>query len=255
MKPVFPIVFLILALLQPLAGALAPALGIGTPIGAATADAGAPEQPLPAFFSIWSLIFLGFILFALTVIKARESWMKQISGPLALAAIFNIFWMLSAQLIVYQPLDFLLLFPILWAAWLASYRFDKMRGMGGSAAKFFADMTSGLLSGWITVALAISLPLTLRSFTDLGPSDHVWPMLWLTLITAAGGAYIFASRISKSPWFFVAAGWGLLGIVLNNWFETDLHLLAITAGLVGGMILFLRWRRGASGARQAASAQ
>ena len=125
-----PFILILLALLQPLSGALAPLAGIGTPIGNATRDLGAPEQPLPVFFSIWSVIFAAYLAFALFLLLRREPWMERIAMPLAIAGLMNVVWMLSAQLIVSQPLDFALLFPIGAAAWVSAWQFDRMRGMG-----------------------------------------------------------------------------------------------------------------------------
>jgi hypothetical protein len=247
-----PLILILLALLQPLSGALAPLLDIGTPIGNATRDSGAPEQPLPVFFSIWSLIFLAYFGFALFATFRREPWMERITIPLVLAGMFNVVWMLSAQLIVSQPLDFVLLFPIAAAAWIAAWRFDRMRGMGGSIAKLTADAATGLLSGWITVAAAISIPLTIRHFSDLGPTDQPWLMLWATLVPAALATWAFTRFVSRSLWFYVALGWGLLGILLNNWTITDMNWLAIMTGVVTVIVLYLRLTRGAHGAVQAA---
>jgi hypothetical protein len=247
-----PFILILLALLQPLSGALAPLAGIGTPIGNATRNLGAPEQPLPVFFSIWSLIFLAYLAFALFATFRREPWMERIAMPLAIAGLMNVVWMLSAQLIVSQPLDFALLFPIGAAAWFSAWQFDRMRGMGGSIAKLTADMTTGLLSGWITVAAAISIPLTIRHFSTLGPTDQPWLMLWATLVPAMLAAWAFTRFISRSLWFYVALGWGLLGILLNNWTITDMNWLAIMTGVVAVIVLSLRLKRGAHGAVQAA---
>lgn len=246
------LILLLLAILQPLSGALAPLLGIGTPIGNATRDLGAPEQPLPFFFSVWSLIFFAYLAFSLFTIFRRERWMERIALPLVIAGMLNVIWMLSAQLIVSPPLDFALLFPIGAAAWYSAWCFDQMRGMGGSAAKLTADAVTGLLSGWITVAAAISIPITIRHFTILGATDYPWLMLWAALVPAAMAAWCFTRYISRSPWFFVALGWGLLGILLNNWTVTGMNWLAIMTGVVAVLVLYLRITRGAHGAVAAA---
>jgi hypothetical protein len=238
---------LLVAILQPASGAMALTFGIGTPIGSATRDLGAPEQPLPVFFAIWSPIFLGCLAFALLVLRENEPWMRRVAAPLAVAAACNIVWMLSAQLIVVQPLDYLLLFPILIAACIAAWRFDRTRGLGGGVTKLIADATSGMLSGWLTVAVAISTPLTIRSFTGLGPTDYPWPMLLTTLSIAATAAWIFARYISRSLWFFVSLGWGVLGIVLNNIYATEMGWPALAAAAMGGLIVGLRLSRGADG--------
>ena len=247
MKKHLPLIILLLGILQPLSGALAPALGIGTPIGNATRDLTLPEQPLPAFFSIWSVIFLGYFVFGVAYLRAREPWMDRIAIPLAWAGLFNIIWMLSAQLIVSQPLDFLLLFPIAISAWIAAQRADSLREMGWSPKKALADFVAAMLSGWITVAIAISIPLTLRAFTDIGATDIPWQMLWITLATASIAAWMFARYISRSWWYFIALGWGVLGIILNNWQVTDMHWLAITSALVLTIVICLRLFRGADG--------
>ncbi|MEZ5947131.1 MAG: hypothetical protein R3C04_09835, partial [Hyphomonas sp.] len=72
MKSYLPLACLVVALVQPFAGALAPVLHFGTPIGTATRGLGAPEQPLPVFFSIWSLIFGAFLAFAVIFYRRRE---------------------------------------------------------------------------------------------------------------------------------------------------------------------------------------
>ena len=235
-----------------MSGALAPALGVGTPIGEATRGAGAPEQPLPVFFSIWGVIFFCYFIFALIYALRREPWMDAVARPLALAGLFNVIWMINAQLIASQPLDFVLLFPIAFCAWWAALRFDHVRGMGGSAAKFFADAATGLLAGWISVAIAISIPLTVRSFTQVGATDLPWQMLWLSLCAGMLAAWLFAGHVSRSLFFFVSLGWGLLGILLNNWLVTDMGWLAIVTGIILFLSLWLRLTRGANGARGAA---
>ncbi|MEL7471650.1 MAG: hypothetical protein AAFN27_24615, partial [Pseudomonadota bacterium] len=165
---------------------------------------------------------------------------RRVGPPLAIAGALNVLWMLSAQLIASQLLNTLLLFPIAWCAWRAAREFDQMRGLGGDASKLVADATTGLLSGWITVAVAISAPLTVRTLTGLGASDAPWQMLFLTLAVAAGGAYAFASRVSRSLWYFVALGWGVACIALNNWFVTGMNPMAVIAALAGAAIIRFR---------------
>lgn len=249
MKAYFFPSFIALAILQPLSGALAPVLGVGTPIGAATRGLNAPEQPLPVFFAIWSLIFGAFLVFGLIAWRRREPWMLSVAKPLALAGLGNIVWMLSAQLVASQTLDFLLLFPIAAFSWLAAARFDRLRGMGGSPEKLVADAATGLLAGWILVAASISVPLVIRNFAGYGPTDFPWQMLWITLVSAAFGAWMFARYVSCSLWFFAALSWGLLGILANNWINTGMGWLAIITGVSGVLILALRLLRGADGIR------
>ncbi|MFN7054993.1 hypothetical protein [Hyphomonas sp.] len=246
--------FLILltGIAQPLAGALAPAFGIGTPIGAATSGQDMPDQPLPAFFSIWSVIFAAYIAFGAAALIRPPAWLTRFGLPLLAAGLLNILWMLTAQLVVYQPLDFLILFPILAASWTAARIAARINAGGERSLAFrFAEAASGLLSGWISVATAISVPLTIRSLTTIGPTDHAWPMVWTTLLTAGALGVLYTRFISPALWFFAAAGWGLLGIAMHNWLETGMHLIGHVAA--GYLVLLLVWRltRGANLAKPA----
>ena len=243
MTRALPWLILLLGILQPLSGALAPVLGIGTPIGAATANTDAPEQPLPAFFSIWGLIFLAYAGFGLIGILRPVSWYPRIGWPMLIAGAANIVWMASAQLIVSQPLNFILLGPIFAAAWTACSRLETLKLVADAAVFRVADAASGLLAGWISVAAAISVPLTLRTFTGLAPTDYPWPMFWITFAVACAAAWIFTARISRSLWFFAALGWGFLGVVLNNWLRTEMHFIAIAAAIGTATILLLRVTR------------
>jgi hypothetical protein len=243
MKRALPWLILCLGILQPLSGALSPIFGIGTPIGDATAGLDAPEQPLPAFFSIWGLIFLAYAGFGLAGILRPTAWYPRIGWPMLAAGAANIVWMLSAQLIASQPLNFALLAPILIAAWLAAARLQTLRGQERGATFWLGGAASGLLSGWISVATAISVPLMIRTFTGLAPTDFPWPMFWTTFATAGLAAYVFSTRISRSLWFFAALGWGFFGVVLNNWLRTEMHLIAIMAAIGTATIVLLRVTR------------
>jgi len=246
MTRALPWLILLLGFLQPLTGALAPVTGLGTPIGSATASIEAPEQPLPLFFSIWSVIFLAYAAYGIVGIRNPQGWQARPAGPLIYAGIANVIWMLSAQLIAWQPLDFLLLAPVLAAGWVGAARVEALRAEASGPAFLLADAASGLLSGWIAVAVAISIPLTIRTFTGLGPTDFPWPMFWSALIPAALASWIFTRFVSRSLWFFVALGWGLTGIVLNNWLRTEMHWIALIAGLATATILLIRVTRRAN---------
>lgn len=237
------LVLILLGLLQPLSGALAPVFDIGTQIGAATRETDAPEQPLPAFFAIWGVIFLAYAGFGAALALKPQDAARPVAMAMIAAGAFNILWMLSAQLIDSQPLNALLLAPIIAAAWLAARRLATLREPITLPVRRTADAATGLLAGWISVATAITVPLTIRTFSGLGPTDHVWPMLWTSLGLAALAAWLFNRFISPSLWFHAALVWGLAGIVLNNWLQTGMHGLAAVAGVVTATILLVRVTR------------
>ena len=240
-----PLLVLIVGLLQPLMGALAPVFGIGIPVGDANRAAMAPEQPMPPFFSIWSVIFAVYIAFAVAGLRKPERWPQVMGVPLLLAGVGNIVWLLSAQLIGIQILNFILLAPIFLFAWWTARIAHDLRSGERSAGYYLGATASGLLAGWISAATAVSIPLTVRSLTGLGETDFPWPMFWSTLISASVFAWIFASRISASLWYFAALGWGILGIAFHNWLETGMHLIGHVAFGCLVLLLLVRLTRGA----------
>lgn len=226
-----------------------PALGFGETIGArATGDGIPPELPLGAFFGIiWTVIFSAYLIVALIAILKPRHLTDHIAPPLALAGIGNVVWMISSQTIGLVWLDLLLLLPILFAIWEAAIRLDRVGGFDGTGRRLLLCVLVGLLSGWISAAVSISVPDTARYFFGRGATDNVWQSLWMALGTASVLAFLFARFVSRSLWFFVALGWGLLGITLNNWTRTDLHGLAIATAIIGVLIISYRWRKGAYG--------
>jgi hypothetical protein len=240
-------VFLLVAILQFAIPAL-PAFGIGESIGDRAVVAGIPpELPLGIFFSIWSFIFFGLIGIAVLHMRDPDAATESLAPPLMLAAIGNIFWMLSAQGLGYAWLDFILLLPILFFTWEAAYRQDRTGRYDGQPRTILYGLTVGLFAGWLTVAVSISVPDLARSMLGRGPTDAVWQSLWMTLIPSVILASVFANYVSRNFWYFVALGWGLLGIVANNWVRTDMHWLAIVTAFIGLYVLFRRIRFGARG--------
>ncbi|MEL6860836.1 MAG: hypothetical protein AAGL11_03290 [Pseudomonadota bacterium] len=247
MNPISKLLLLLAAIAHFIAPAL-PAFGIGENVGSrAVVDGIPPELPPGLFFTIWSVIFLGYVVIAIVHLRSPDHATHQIAMPLALAGFGNVIWMLSAQSIGSVWLDFLLLLPILYFAWLAARRLDQTLAYDGTARSILYGLTVGLLAGWLTVAVSISVPDVGRMLLDRGTSDSVWQSLWMALVPATGLAYIFANYISRNGWYFVALGWGLTGIVMNNWDRLGTHWLAVVAAILGVNILYRRMRLGARG--------
>ena len=78
-------------------------------------------------------------------------------------------------------------------------------------------------------------------------SDAVWQSLWLSLLPAAGMAYVFATYVSRNGWYFIAVAWGLFGILVNNWARLGTHALAIATAFIALVVIYHRIRFGARG--------
>ena len=244
--------FLILpiALLQ-LASAYIPnALGypdIGT---RATQDGIPPELPLGPFFSIWGIIFLAYVTFGLYALRNDTELSRQLSPPLAASGVVTAFWMPSQQIIGNSLLDLILLLPLVYFSWRAAFRFDQMRGMGGSPIKWTSDVLTGLLAGWASVAVSISVPKAGRDLLDQGPTDSEWVAFHSVVVTVAALVYAFRRYVSQGLWFYGAVSWGLLGILLNNFLRTGYGYFGWITGTFALWLIFSRLRKGANGARR-----
>lgn len=244
--------FLILpvALLQ-LASAYIPnALGypdIGT---RATQDGIPPELPPGPFFAIWGIIFLAYIAFGIYALRNDTELSRTLSPPLVASGLVTALWMPSQQIIGNALLDLILLLPLIYFSWRAAFRFDQMRGLGGSPVKWVSDVLTGLLAGWASVAVSISVPRAGRELLGQGPTDSEWVAFLSVIAAVTLLAIMFKRYISQSLWFFAAAGWGLLGILLNNFLRTGYGYFGWITGAFALWLIFSRLRNGANGARR-----
>lgn len=208
----------------------------------------APESPPGVFFAIWGVIFAFYLAFAVYAALSATTLSRRLALPLALAGVFSIAWMLVVQSFGQvswaHPILLALTASTFWAAW----RFDRMRGLGGSAPKFIADATTGLFAGWMTVATAISQTDLTRDLLGMANTDAVWWFLLHALAIAAILAMVAFRAITRSPFYVIALAWGLLGVFINLAMLTDLHAPAFVAGTIALGLLGYRLGRGASGA-------
>ncbi len=210
-----------------------------------------PERILPVFLSVWGVIALLYLAFAVVANLKPEHVDDQLAAPLALAGLGCVVWVVTAQVFSAAWLEMLILIPVLLCAWEAAYRLDVIGGFDGTGRRLLTCVLVGLLAGWLVIMFAVSLPELGRSLLGRGVTDAVWYSLWLALIPIAALAWLFASKVSRNIWFFVALGWGLFGIAANNWLASETHGLAIAAIIVAWIMIGRRVRYGASGSSNA----
>ena len=219
--------------------------------GAPTSPFIAPERVLPVFQSIWGLIVLAYLAVAIMANLKPEHVEDRIAAPLALAGLGNVVWMAAAHMFSLAWLETLILIPVLLCAWEAAYRLDVIGGFDGTGRRLLTCLLVGVLAGWLVITFAASLPEIARRLLGRGVTDAVWHSLWLTLIPVAVLAWLFASKVSRNLWFFMALGWGLLGLAANTWLASETHGLAIAALVVLWIVIGRRLRYGASGSSDA----
>jgi len=207
-----------------------------------------PELPLGPFFAIWGIIFLTYTLFGIYALRNDTELSRRLSGPLVASGLATAVWMPIQQIIANPVIDLVLLGPLIWYSWLAAYRFDTMRGLGGSPIKWTSDVLTGLLSGWATVAVAISVPLAWRYIFNQGPTDSEWLAFWSVLLTISIATWVYKDHISRTYWYYWAAAWGLLGILLNNWLRTGFGYFGWITLFFGVWLIYRRLTTVAYGA-------
>ena len=243
-------ILVLIAFAQFLVAGVPRAAGWTEGVGARALEAGIrPELPPGLFFAIiWNVIFVLFLIYAIGAAR-RDAYtdQKMTPGLIATGGLI-IIWMLSAQFLQNIWIDLLLLFPVLGLAWNVSRDLDILGGFDGTGERLVLCAFTGLLSGWITTAVSISIPEALAHALGHGSSDFVWRYLWLTLGCASVLAFGFTRWISRSVWFFVGLGWGIVGIAVNNLSRLDMPLLGYITIAAGVVIIYRRLAKGARGA-------
>ncbi len=206
----------------------------------------APEALFAGGYGMWAVIFAAFLAFAVLANLRSRHVEDRLAAPLALAGSGLVIWMFGIEVFGFVWLNVLLL-PILFGSWWAAFRLDVIGGFDGTGRRVLSCLVTGLLAGWLTIMLALSVAGGGRWLLARGASDAVWHSLWLVLVPVIILAWVFASKVSRNGWFFAALAWGLMEIGLNNWYRTELHGLAIAILIVGWIVIGRRIRYGAAG--------
>ncbi|MBM7802350.1 hypothetical protein JOE58_001601 [Curtobacterium luteum] len=185
----------------------------GTPIqnasgGALSASSTSIAPDGPAF-GIWSVIYLGLIVYAVRQLfrTADDERHARLALPATLSLLLNAAWILAVQfgfLWASEPIIVALLAVLVW-----TFVVLRRTRPSGVVEAIVTDGTFGLYLGWVCVATAANTAavLTAAGFRGFGLGQDVWGVL-------------------------VAAVAGLVGVLLAVW---DRGRLAPTAALCWGL--------------------
>lgn len=215
----------------------------GTPIaeaggGALSAEAtlAAPDGPA---FSIWSLIYLGLVGYAVwQALPAQRADVRQRRlGALAAASlVLNAVWILVAQA-GYVALSAVIIVGLLGvlvailARLAGSEPATRLEGV-------LVDGTFGLYAGWVSAATIANIAAALADggAADLAPGAEVWGVVVATVAAAVGIVVARATRGSLG--YGGALGWGLLWICIGRTSGPDTSTpVAVAAGVAAVVVV------------------
>lgn len=216
----------------------------GTPIqnasnGALAADA-TLIAPGGAAFSIWSVIYLGLIAYAVWQFLPAQATQRRhrvLGYPVAASLLLNAAWILSVQfdlLALSVPIIVLLLAVLAWIfVLLLRNRPSTTRDA------IITDGTMGLYLGWVCVATAanVSAVLVAAGFDGFGLNANAWAVVVLAVAAAVGIALAVYGNGRLAP--AASLCWGLAWVAVARFSGDLISAPAATAALIGAVVVLL----------------
>jgi hypothetical protein len=228
------------------------ALGWGQTPEAFAADSDATLKVAGYAFSIWGLIYLALIVYAVrqALPQTGESTLIHRFGWASVAALLGIGWWIVACAFDWEAATNVLIFgaliallvPLLQNARVirALERTDRDRWM--------TVWPLALLAGWLTVAAPVNLLTVLTGDGALpdSPSPVVWALVAVAGVAAL--ALLVTARL-RTMAYALPVAWGLLGVFVaeqarDREMPAYVALAAAVAVVVGAVILTFRLRPG-----------
>ncbi|CAN5573898.1 tryptophan-rich sensory protein [soil metagenome] len=226
----------------------------GTPIqdaagGALAADATLIAPAGPAF-SVWSVIYLGLLAYAVWQFLPAQSSAerhRRLGYPVAASLVLNGLWILSIQFDL-LPLSVPIIIALLVVLVLAFLRALALPPLSRTDAAL-TDGTIGLYLGWVCVATAANITalVVAAGFTGFGIPPEVWAVILLAVVAVIGIALAWRGRGRIAPALTLAWGlvWVAVGRLAGEPHSLATGIAALTAAvLVLGATIVVRMTRG-----------
>lgn len=218
----------------------------GQTMGEVSAKYPTPLTPAGYAFSIWGLIFLGLLAYAVWQLLPAQRALALpdvVARPLTLAAVSTGAWVV---LFAYEQIGLSVLAMLLILGSLIEAYSGARQLVRANAAPHWVSIPLALFLGWISVATVINLTIGLRQLT--GPvSPEVEALLSYVLLAVVVGLGLALSRAFQERTFPLVLAWALTGIWLARLREDpNLGWAALSAAalvLVVGLALAQQGRK------------
>ncbi len=205
--------------------------------------------PTGYVFAIWSVIFIGWIAFAIYQFQPSQKEsprLRRLGYLFALSGLANAGWLFCWHYNQFglSVLVMLLLLGLLIASYL---RLDVNRLPVSAAERWSVDIPISVYLGWITVATVANITawLYLIEWNGFGISDPAWAVIMLVVASVLGVAMAITRRDAG---YLSVMVWAFIGIAVK---QTSAPMVVntawIAAALMAGLIVYSLIRRTRSG--------
>jgi hypothetical protein len=233
-----PWIVLVFAVTQILAGSLPPVLGWNPSIVTRSLENETPAVPISFAFSIWGVIFLGslaFAIFGLLPQGRRNALWHRVAWLAALLFALNTLWELYVPL---RNLDWGAVIIITAAAATAItivLRVASWPEPLTTAERWCIAVPMQIFAGWLSAATFVSFPSTLMwaGVTQVDPRSNMVAIAVIAGATLLASAVILASRALP---YAITIVWAITGIIIANLFRDDRPMI-VAAAVVAGLVV------------------
>jgi hypothetical protein len=191
--------------------------------------------PAGYVFSIWGVIYLGLIAFAVWQVlpnQAENDRLRRVWPLVALSCVANISWLFLWHYEVFAwtlPVMVVLLLSLIGVYLGLGIR----KGEASTVERWVSHVTFSVYLGWVTVATIANATQVLYwagwGGWSIGP--QVWAVIMLAAATAIG--WLMSLTRGDAAYLLVLV-WAFIGISMKH---ASVPLVSISAGVAAGMVL------------------
>ena len=193
--------------------------------------------PAGYVFSIWGIIYLGLIAYAIYQLlpaQRENPRLRQIGWWFVLSSAANCAWLLLWHY-GYFPLSVVVMLIILISLIMIYVRMGTERQDIPSAERWFVQLTFSIYLGWISVATVANIAGTLNTVNwgGFGISPQIWTYTMLAVATTLAGLMAYTRQDIA---YMLVLVWAFIGIGVE---QANTPQVASAAYLAAGVVTLL----------------